>query len=131
MIQLQILSGKMAGNVQVVRRFPFSIGRGSECALQLIDEGVWNDHLTLQFQPQDGFILQTATGTIVAVNDQAQTAVRLRNGDILSLGSVKIQFSLTASQQHGQQVRELFLWTILVLVTFGQFALIFWLLGEN
>ena len=50
MIQLRILSGQMAGDIQVVRHFPFHIGRAAENNLILDDSGVWDYHLTLEFQ---------------------------------------------------------------------------------
>jgi hypothetical protein len=52
----------------------------------------------------------------------------LRNGDIISLGSVKIQFWLGPVGQRGLRLRELFVWILLALVVFSQFILIYWLL---
>ena len=125
MIQLQILSGKMAGNNQVVRHFPFRIGRAAGCEMQLEDDGVCGDHLTFEFQPQAGFILRAAPNAFVAVNEQPQTSLRLRNGDVISFGAVKMQFWLAAPQQRGLRLRELFAWAVLVAVTVFQIILIY------
>jgi pSer/pThr/pTyr-binding forkhead associated (FHA) protein len=128
MIQLCILSGRMAGGSHVVRRFPFHIGRAAENDLILDDAGVWDNHLTLEFQKKEGFILQTAPETFVAINEQPQASARLRNGDIISFGSAKIQFWLAAPRQRGLRLRELSVWLILAAVTAFQFFLIYRLL---
>jgi pSer/pThr/pTyr-binding forkhead associated (FHA) protein len=125
MIQLQILSGKMAGNLQVIRHFPFRIGRAEGCELRLSDNGVWDDHLTLQFQKQVGFIMKATRDAFVAVNDQPQLSGRLHNGDILSFGSVKIQFWIAAPRQQGLRFRELFVWMLLATITIIQISLIY------
>jgi hypothetical protein len=128
MIQLHILSGKMAGDSQVVRRFPFRIGRAAENDLILDEPGVWDRHLTLEFQKKEGFILNTAPETFAAINDESQTSTRLHNGDIVSFGSAKIQFWLAAPRQRGLLFRELCVWLLLIAVTAFQFALIYRLL---
>jgi pSer/pThr/pTyr-binding forkhead associated (FHA) protein len=131
MVQLRILSGQMAGDVQVVRRFPFCIGRAADNDLCLDDEGIWDYHFMLEFQKREGFTLQTFEEAFAAVNDAPQKSARLRNGDIISFGSAKIQFWLAAPRQRGLRARELFVWALLALVTLGQFALIYWLLGKD
>ena len=124
MVQLRILSGEMAGDLQVVRHFPFRIGRAAADDLCLNAEGVWDSHLTLDFQKNEGFFLQTAPAAFAAVNEEPQTATRLRNGDIISFGSAKIQFWLAAPQQRGLRLRELSIWLIITAVTLLQLALI-------
>ena len=125
MIQLRILSGHTAGDTLVVRRFPFRIGRTAENDLQLEVPGVWDRHFTLEFQKAEGFRLQTAPDAFVAVNEERQQSARLRNGDIISFGSAKIQFWLAAPRQRGLHLRELFVWLLLLAVTAFQFVLIY------
>lgn len=128
MVQLRIISGTMAGDVQVVRHFPFRIGRSVENDLCLEDAGVWENHLTLEFQKNEGFILQAAPDAFAAINEEPQTSARLRNGDIISFGSAKIQFWLAAPRQRGLRLREFFVWVLLAAVTILQLALIYSLL---
>jgi pSer/pThr/pTyr-binding forkhead associated (FHA) protein len=128
MVQLRIISGTMAGDVQVVRHFPFRIGRSVENDLCLEDAGVWENHLTLEFQKNEGFILQAAPDAFAAINEEPQTSARLRNGDIISFGSAKIQFWLAAPRQRGLRLREFFVWVLLTAVTILQLALIYSLL---
>jgi len=128
MIQLNVLSGKKAGRQTVARRFPFHIGRAAANGLQLDDDGVWDRHLTLKFQREAGFTLTTASNALTSVNNRpVQTAV-LRNGDLITLGSVRLQFWLGAARQHSLRASEFFVWTLVVAVTFAQFGLIYWLI---
>jgi pSer/pThr/pTyr-binding forkhead associated (FHA) protein len=129
MVQLRILSGKMAGDLQVVRRFPFRIGRAADNDLRLDEAGVWDNHLTLEFQKKEGFILHTAPEAFAAVNEQPQVSARLRNGDLISFGSAKIQFWLAPASRRSLSPREVFVWSILVAVTAAQIALVYGLLG--
>ena len=128
MIQINILSGKKAGAQSVARHFPFNIGRTAQNDLQLEDDGVWDQHLTLEFQKKEGFKLATAANALAVVNGQPVQKTILRNGDIITLGSAKLQFWLAAAQQRGLRSGENFVWAHLVFVTFGQFILIYWLL---
>ena len=125
MIQLRILSGRAAGDTQIVRRFPFRIGRTPENDLRLEAAGVWDQHLTLEFQKSEGFILRTAPEAFAAVNEQPLTSGRLRNGDIISFGSAKIQFWLAAPRQRGLHQREFSVWFLMAALTAAQFVLIY------
>lgn len=128
MIQLDILSGKKVGGQTVVRHFPFRVGRAAENDLQLEDDGVWDRHLVLEFQKQEGFHLATSTNALVNVNGESVLNKMLRNGDIITIGSARLQFWLAAARQRSLRSREFFVWALLVLVTFSQFFLIYWLL---
>jgi pSer/pThr/pTyr-binding forkhead associated (FHA) protein len=127
MIQFNILSGKKAGTRTVARHFPFRIGRAVGNELQLEDDGVWDQHLTVEFNPQSGFNLITAPEALATVNGVTVQTMVLRNGDTITTGSVKIQFWLAAARQGSLRLRENFVWALLGLVTLGQFALLYWL----
>jgi pSer/pThr/pTyr-binding forkhead associated (FHA) protein len=127
MIQLNILSGKSAGNQTVVRHFPFRIGRAAENELQLEDDGIWDDHLALEFQPQSGFNLAIAPDALATVNGEPVQEKILRNGDIITLGSVKIQFWLAAARQGSLLIREFFVWSLIAAVTAVELVLLYWL----
>ena len=125
MIELHILAGKKAGSRSVVRRFPFCIGRDSGNDLQLDDDGTWHQHLTLEFHRREGFKLATAQNALVMVNHQPVQSAVLRNGDVITLGSVKLRFWLAAARQRGLRLRENFVWLLLGAVVLGQFVLIY------
>jgi pSer/pThr/pTyr-binding forkhead associated (FHA) protein len=129
MIQLNILSGRQAGAQSVARHFPFRIGRAPGNELQIEDYGVWDEHLTLEFQPQSGFNLATAPDALAAVNGEPVQSAILRNGDTITLGSVKIQFWLAAARQGSLFAREFFVWALIAAVTAFELALVYWLVG--
>jgi len=128
MVQFNILAGKKAGAQSAARRFPFRVGRAPGNELQLDDDGVWDQHLTLEFDRRQGFTLVTAPNALAAVNGKpVQTAI-LRSGDIVTVGSAKFQFWLAAARQRGLYFREALVWSMLAGITAVQFTLIYWLL---
>jgi predicted component of type VI protein secretion system len=124
MLQLQILSGKQAGVLWDTRRFPVRIGRAPDCDLRVEDDGVWDAHLRLELKPDDGFTLTPQPGALVSVNQSPVETARLRNGDIITLGSVKIAFRLSPTKQTGLKLREAFVWFVIVAITVSQCALL-------
>jgi pSer/pThr/pTyr-binding forkhead associated (FHA) protein len=128
MVQLNILSGKKAGGRTTASHFPFRIGRTAGNHLQLDDDGIWDQHLTLDTQKKEGFALALAPGALATINNQPVQNTLLRNGDIIALGSVKLQFWLAATRQRSQRIRELFVWMLITAVTAAQIVLIYSLL---
>src|SRR5471030_2848592 len=120
MIQLDILSGKKAGAQTVARHFPFRIGRAAQNDLQLEDDGVWDQHLVLEFQKQEGFKLTTSANAIATINGESVQNKILRNGDTITIGSARLQFWLAAAMQRGLRTREFFVWALIVAVTAAQ-----------
>jgi len=129
MIQLNVLSGKKAGSQMVARHFPFHIGRTAQNELQIEDDGVWDSHLTLELNRDiKRIVLAVAPNALAVVNNQAMQSAPLRNGDIISVGSAKIQFWLATVKQRSLRLREWLVWALINFVTIGQFILIYWLL---
>jgi pSer/pThr/pTyr-binding forkhead associated (FHA) protein len=127
MVQFSVLSGKKAGAQRTTRRFPFHIGRAPDNELCLEEDGVWDRHLTVEFHKPEGFMLATAPNALATLNGQPVQTARLRSGDIIAVGSAKLQFWLGAVRQRGLRFREGFVWTLLAGVVLAQFALIYWL----
>lgn len=125
MVQLEILSGKTAGSVRSARRFPFTIGRGSKCHLQLEEDGVWDKHATLKLRRGEGFIIEAEQNALLSVNNEPATKTLLRNGDLLVMGSVSARFWLAPPRQRGLSTRELFVWALVILITAAQLAVIY------
>ncbi len=130
MIQLRLLSGKQAGVSWTARRFPVRIGRSDKAHLRLEEPGVWDQHATIAFQPRTGFVLATEPDAPVLVNEQRVSEAVLRNGDTLSIGSIKAQFWLGETRQRGLRFREWLTWAGIAAVTLGQVALVYWLLQQ-
>jgi pSer/pThr/pTyr-binding forkhead associated (FHA) protein len=128
MLQLSILSGKTAGTAWVARRFPVRIGRSHSADLRLEENGVWDEHLLLQFAPAEGLVLETAPNALATVNGQPLQRTVLRNGDLIEIGSVKLQFCLSQTRQTGLRLRESLTWLAIAAISLGQIALLYWLL---
>ena len=89
MVQLKVLSGKKAGTAWVARRFPVRIGRSAAADLQLEEDGVWDQHLQLDFNPAEGIVLSAQPNALATVNGQPVHQTVLRNGDAIDIGSLK------------------------------------------
>ena len=127
MVQIQILSGKQAGTEFTARKFPILIGRSSAADLMVTEAGVWENHFKIYFLP-DGFTLRAQPNALVAINDQVIEESVLRNGDLISIGSLKLRFGLSPVRQRSLVLREVLTWVALVLLCAIQLALIYALL---
>jgi hypothetical protein len=129
MVQLQVLSGNNAGTSTLARRFPFVVGRNSTADLCLEQEGIWDRHLELHLQFPEGFLLKAHPHALTNVNGQTVQQAFLRNGDLIEVGSLKIQFWLSETRQRGLRTREFLTWFALAALCVGQIALIYGLLS--
>jgi hypothetical protein len=125
MIQLHVLSGKKAGSRVAASRFPFRIGRAPLNDLPLEDDGVWDQHIVVEFRRKEGFRLAAAPEAIAAVNSKPAGDTLLRNGDIITLGSAKIQFWIAPARQRGLRLRENFVWALLIFIALSELVLIY------
>ncbi len=91
MVQLKVLSGKKAGTTWVARRFPVSIGRSADADLRLEEHGVWDEHLQLDFDPAEGIVMSAQPNALATVNGQPAQQAVLRNGDVIDVGSLRMQ----------------------------------------
>ena len=128
MVQFKIRSGKKAGTTFVTRRFPVLIGRSSAADLQIQDDGVWDEHLQVDFHAVDGFILKPGPDALVSVNGEPTRQIVLRNGDVIEIGSLKMQFWLRETRQAGLRLREWLTWAAVAAISLGQIGLIYWVL---
>jgi pSer/pThr/pTyr-binding forkhead associated (FHA) protein len=127
-IQLDILSGKKAGASIVARRFPFQVGRSSDSALALDDDGVWDRHLTFDLHRGSAVVLNVQANALATVNGTPVQTAPLKSGDLVDFGVVKLRFSLSAARQRSQRWREIALWIGLGLIFGVQVAIIYLLL---
>ena len=127
MVQLKILSGKKAGTIWSARRFPVHVGRSPDCELQLEEPGVWNRHFQINLNAGAGFVLETELEALVTTNGQPAQRAALRNGDVIEIGALKLQFWLGEARRQGLRFKEWLVWATLLAVSFGQIALAYWL----
>ena len=129
MIQLTIFDSDKPGRECLASRFPLRIGRAADADLRLEGDGVWDRHATLRFQRGEGLFLETEPGALVSVNGQRTDRVRLRNGDRIECGSVKMRFWLAAARQRSLRPREFLTWAGLAALLALQIGLIYHLIG--
>jgi pSer/pThr/pTyr-binding forkhead associated (FHA) protein len=127
MVQLKFLTGKQPGRVCSVQRFPCLIGRSPDAGVRVEEGGVWEKHLELMLCLSEGFILRTLPNSLASINGQRFDRVRVRNGDTIEIGSLKMQFWLDATRQRSLRAREILTWVALGILSLGQVGLIYWL----
>lgn len=110
MVLLKVLTGKMAGTEAVARHFPFRVGRAVRADLSIEGHGVWDRHCEIQWQRGEGLALRATSGAMTLVNGQVVTTARLRHGDLIQLGELRMQFWLSPAQQAGLKLREFLTW---------------------
>ena len=129
MAQLNILSGRYEKHYVESGHFPVLIGRSAACHLQLEGLGVWERHAELDFRRGEGFMLRPASNATTLVNgEKVENERRLRNGEVVELGSIKMQFWLGAVRPRSLTVTEGLVWLGLVLVAVLQ-AWLLWSLA--
>jgi hypothetical protein len=129
MIQFQILTGKMAGDSWSARHFPVRIGRGAENELQLEEAGVWERHLTIEFDPATGFTLRAEPEALVSVNQRPARTQVLQPGDSIEIGSAHLRFWLAEPVRRGLRANEFTIWTLIAAVLGTEIWMLCRLLG--
>jgi hypothetical protein len=129
MVQLKVFSGKHAGAATSVRHFPFVVGRNTSADLCLEQDGIWDRHLEFHLQFPEGFLLKAHPRALTSVNGQQVQEAFLRNGDLIEVGPLKIQFWLGETRQRGLRTREFLTWFSLAALCAGQIVLIYALLS--
>jgi pSer/pThr/pTyr-binding forkhead associated (FHA) protein len=127
MVLLRILAGPQAGQQIVARQLPVRIGRASVAHLRLQAEGVWDDHCQILQEGPGGLSVLATSEALVLVNGEPIHRARLRNGDLLEVGAIKLQFGLSPAAQLPLWGRELFGWLLVAGATAAQGSLLVWL----
>jgi pSer/pThr/pTyr-binding forkhead associated (FHA) protein len=126
-VELQLLSGQSSGAVFRFDRFPIRAGRGPDQDLPLEEPCVWPRHFRIDL---DGgkLLLAVEPQALLHINDAPVQNGLLRNGDIITLGALKIRFSLSPVRQTSQALREWLTWIALGALCLGQVALVYLLI---
>lgn len=125
MILLEVLNGTKAGTRWEARRLPFGIGRGKHAALSLPDNGIWESHAEMSLRRAGCFLSARPEALTLVNGNPVVDAVRLRNGDLIEIGSVSMRFGLGPTRQRSQAWREYLVWLAITLLCLGQIALIY------
>ena len=124
MLQFRAVSGSKRATVWEAAAFPVLIGRAASAGIRLEEAGVWDQHAQVFFDAEEGFILNSGEGAVTRVNGEAVQQARLRNGDVIELGSVKLQCWLSEVKRQNLIWRERMVWAMLIIVTVLQLILI-------
>lgn len=89
-----------------LKDLPLSIGRNPDCDLRLEGAGVWDQHAVLSLESAEGFRLKACPDAVTRVNGAVVDQTRLRNGDCIDLGGVRLHFGFSSTQQHLFRFRE-------------------------
>jgi hypothetical protein len=95
--------------------------------LCLDDPGVWQRHFLIDWRPE-GLVLEAEPDALLSVNDSPAQRAVLRNGDIITLGALKIRFSFSPVRQSSLAPREWLTWIALGALCLGQVALVYLLI---
>jgi predicted component of type VI protein secretion system len=126
-VQLQLLSGTRSGAVFRFTQFPIRAGREPGLDLTLEDAGVWQRHFQIDWR-EEGLVLQVEPQALLSVNGAPVQSATLRNGDVITLGALRIRLGLSPVRQSSLALREWLTWLGLVALCLGQVALVYWLI---
>ncbi len=111
---IELATGE-SGGTQVFgeNRLPLLVGR-DHADLVLDRSGVWNRHLVL-FRDAEGWLMVAPQddATVFRGGERIDGATRLRNGDTLELGAVKIRFRIASCHQRPLRILETSAWLVL------------------
>lgn len=129
MVQFRILSGKNTGQSKSVRNFPSVIGRSKSANLRVEERGVWDRHIELMVNPSAAFSIRAFPEATVYVNGDEVSQADLKLGDLVEIGSCKMEFFLEQPRSKSLNVREALTWALLGTLFVLQAGLIYWLLN--
>ena len=109
----------------MARRFPVRIGRAAAADLRLEEDGIWDEHLLLAYEAGQGITARTVRDALARLNGEPVAQSEVRNGDILELGSVKLEFWLNEARQRSLRLIEVLTWGGIAAVTIAQIALVY------
>jgi pSer/pThr/pTyr-binding forkhead associated (FHA) protein len=128
-VQLQFLNGAKAGTRWVACRLPFTLGRSAQDDLRIEDDGVWDRHARIELRDRQWAVLVASEQARTSVNGQPIQEAILRNGDILQIGSVQLQFGFSPAAHRGLRIREVLTWIGIALMALVEVTLVY-LLGR-
>jgi len=92
------------------------------------EAGVWDEHVKLSLDPPKVFCSKLKTDAFASINGKQAQRAALRNGDIIELGSLKLQFWLSEAPRVDCGFAKRLSGTIITAVCLAQVALVYWLI---
>ena len=87
--------------------------------------------MLLDFKPAEGVVATVQPGALASIAGQPASHAVLHNGDVIEIGSLKLQFWLSETRQRRLSVREWATWIGIGAISLGQIALVYWLMSET
>ena len=121
MVRLEVLAGIRAGGCFSSTSLPIRVGRAADNDLALDEPGVWPSHFSIQREKNDLF-LHVGPNALVSVNGESVQQALLRNGDVIGLGAIKLQFGFAPVRQSSLLWRERLTWVALAGLAVSEIA---------
>jgi pSer/pThr/pTyr-binding forkhead associated (FHA) protein len=121
MVRLEVLAGTRTGVCFSSTSLPIRVGRAADDDLTLDEPGVWPSHFSIQREKNDLFI-HVGPNALLSINGESVQQSPLRNGDIISLGAIKLQFGFAPVRQASLLWRERLTWVALAGLAFCEIA---------
>jgi len=126
MIELRLLNQRGTGRSFRVEAAPVRLGRRPGLDVVVAEPGVWDFHAKIEQNSAGWLIVMPQGQAIISVNDLPALQHRLRQGDVLTLGSARLQFSVGSAPLKPLRFREWSVWTMIVAVVLaGAGSLVF------
>ena len=122
MLQVTLLR-PVGGGVTPVACYPFRIGRAVDDQLRLEAPGIWDRHCTLEWRGLEGVHLVGNAQALTSVNGQTVKEVRVRNGDVVDIGGVRLMLSVCPVPQRHFGLLEVLVWLTLSAIALSQLFL--------
>ena len=90
--RLRVKSGLQEGQTLQLRFPSTSLGRAAECDLRFEDDGISRVHCTIFLDRSKAVVKDNESTNGTLVNGQAVAETELRNGDIISVGDVDLEY---------------------------------------
>ncbi len=119
MIELIEIGDRKSGRRFQSDAAPIRLGRRAGLDIVLPDPGVFDLHAEIGMDAEGWYTLRSTGPAIVSVNDHPVQQHRLRNGDVMSLGSAKLQFSIRTAPQKSMRRYEYAVWILFAAVLGG------------
>jgi predicted component of type VI protein secretion system len=123
MLQFVVKSdGPEAGRSVIVRKLPFTIGRGETAGLRISESGVWDLHAELLCNSDGDYVLRPVGDAILLINGGRSEGSPIGPGDEVQMGSAVIEVTLPRAVQKSLPLRETAVWLLAALVVGSQIA---------
>ena len=121
MVRLHVVAGNRSGFCFSSSRLPIRVGRASDNDLTLDDPGIWPMHFSIAREKND-LTIHVGPDALLSINSEPVQKALLRNGDVISIGSIKLQFGFTPVRQTSLIWRERATWAALAVLAFSEIA---------